>query len=191
MVPCQQPPERKQKEATISLVTDELNYFVYSWYFPAGQWEFYLDYYVNIDKHGRFKLMLRDSAHNPTYFTGPVSDTIVKLVDKTFRVDTFKTDYRNDSVEGIAYSGYTYCFDYKTAETKPGKRLLFIQSRSPELLRILSQQLDNVSSNTKATKVDTLDITSSIEEFKKFSATTLGEPPTIDKAKFKPKRIKP
>ena len=191
IVACQQTREQNKTKVPISLATDDLSYFVYSWHFPTGQWEFSLDKYVNIDKHGRFRILMRDSLNKTTYFTGTVNDTIVKLIERTFRVDTFKTDYKNDSLEGIAYSGYTYCFDYKTADKEEKKKVRFIQSRSPEPLRILSQQLDNLNFISGATQVDTLDIVSSIEEFKKFSAASLGEPPKVEKVKFKPVQIKP
>lgn len=188
---CQQTDKQQQTKPTTYLVINNLNYFVYAWYYPTGKWEFYLDRYVNVDKNGHFKLMLRDDLQKSKYFTGIINDTIAQLIDQTFSSDTFKINYKSDSIQNIAYNGYTYCFDYKIEKAKQNKKVQFIQSRSPEPIKTLSIQLENLLLNSNATQVDTLDIATSIEEFEKFSAAFLGEPPKIEKAKFNSISIRP
>ncbi len=184
LLACQQP---KQPEQSLSLLTDDVNYSVYSWYYAPSYWDFYLDYYINIDKSGQFKIMKRDSLNKTTYYTGVLNDTIGKLIDKAFSVDSFKANYKSDSLQNLAYSGYTYCFDYKK-KNHERKWIRFEQSKSPGRLKRLSMVLETLTTDS-ATQVDTLELPH-VEELKKFSAAFLGPLPKLEKSKFEPPRIK-
>ena len=191
IVACQQRKEPKQTEPSLSLVIADLNYSAYSWYFPTGQWEFYLDYYLHVDKHGKYELMLRDSLRKPKYYVGIINDTIGKLIDKTFAVDTFKTDYKSNALMNIAYDGYTYCLEYKKDKEKE-KKIIFIDYQRPKGIKALTMQLDKVfNSSSKVSQVDTVEMKHYIEQLKKFSSSSLGTVPKLEKPKFEPKSIRP
>lgn len=186
IVCCNEPRVKQHTQDSYLVVTDDFKYFVYAWYFPKGNWEFYLDHYVNIDKNGKFKAMIRDSTNKSLYYTGTIDNSLTELINKAFRVDKFKSDYKSDRLQNMAYSGFTYCIEYTMANSLEGKKLHFIQNRSPALINILSTELDSIIYKSKAHCVDTLDIASPIEEFRKYSAASLGEPPKSERPKFNP-----
>jgi hypothetical protein len=162
---CQQPEKRDQLHSPLSLVTEDISYSSYAWDYPLGQWGFYLNYFVRINERGDFSLMLRDTASKAIYYTGTVNDTIRQLINRTFSVDTFTNDYKSKSLQNIAYSGFTYCLDYKKQNEKR-KRIVFIQTRSPEAIRSLSIQLDKILGNTKVKEIDAATLAPHIEELK-------------------------
>jgi len=181
----------KQTEKYLPLITDDFNYAAYSWSLSgeSEQWEFYLDYYVNIEKNGHFSLMFRDSFTNkPKYFIGIISDTLGKLIDRTFTTDTFKNNYP-DSPQNIAYSGLTYCFDY-TKQQSNRRTIIFINSKAPIEINKLSMLLNRLIYSGNCNQVDTLYIAPYINELKRSSLTALGPPPTIEKPKTKWKAVK-
>src|SRR5438067_13911059 len=93
---CQQSNTGTKNDKVSSLLIDDLKYSSYTWYYPSGQWEFYLNYYVHIDKKGHFKLMFRDSLMSkPKYYQGIINDTIRARIDRTFPIDTFTTDHKS------------------------------------------------------------------------------------------------
>ena len=176
---CQQSKQRAKDSETSSLLIDDLKYSAYSWYYPTGQWEFYLNYYVHIEKSGHFQLMLRDSIMSkPKYYEGIISDTVRKSIDKIFALDTFKTDYKRYQLGNIAYDGFTYCVDVK--KDTSSKKIVFIEYRIPTALKSLSNLLDNLVNTTNATVVDTIEINNYTKELQKYSSASLGPPPQIE-----------
>lgn len=175
---CQHPKQRTEDVKISSLLTDDLRYSVYAWYYPKGQWEFYLDYYVHIDKRGHFKLMLRDSLTSKSkYYEGDINDTIRNSIDRTFAIDTLKTDYKRSELQNIAYNGFTYCLDVQKDTSR--KKIVFISYGSPASLKRLSSLLDNLVNTTNATQVDTIDIINYSEELQRFTSASLGPPPQV------------
>lgn len=175
---CNQFGQQLNSEKTSSLVIDDLKYSAYSWYYPSGELEFYLDYYVHIDKNGHFELMLRDSIMSkPQYYKGNINDTLRKSIDQNFEVDTFKPDYKTAELQNITYDGFTYCLDIK--KDTSSKKVVFIQSHGPAELKKLSILLNNLVNTKNIIKVDTIDITDYSEELKNFSSASLGPPPKV------------
>lgn len=191
LLACQQSEQSKQPKPPISLVTEDLKYSAYSWYYYTGHWEFYLHYYVDIGKNGQFILMLRDSLMSkPRYFNGITNDTISKLIDKTFSVDTFKTNYKSRILENAFYNGFTYCMDYRTKNNSQ-KKIVFIQSKNINEINKLSICLDTLIKTTNIKQIDTVNLASYIIELKKFSSTSLGPvpKPVMPKTKWEPVKI--
>jgi hypothetical protein len=186
---CQQSKQRTKDAEAPSLAINDLKYSAYSWYYPSGKWEFYLDYFVHIDKMGHFKLMLRDSLMSkPKYYEGFINDTIRNIIDKTFAVDSFKTDYKHPQLQNIVYDGFTYCIDVK--KDTSSKKIVFIGYRSPADLKRLSSLLDNIVNTTNATYVDRIDMSDYYKELERFSSTSLGPPPQhVAPKEWKPVKI--
>lgn len=185
IVACQQFKHPKKVQSNLTLFTEDFNYTTYSWYFPSGQWEFYVNHFLHIDKNGHFSLMLRDSTSKPRFFKGTINDTIRNLINQTFSVDTFNNDYKSEALQNIAYSGYTFCFDY-VKENESRKRIVFIQIRSPKLIETLSTKFDKILQYSKAQQVDTISIASYVRDLKKYSATLLGPAPRLEAPKLNP-----
>jgi hypothetical protein len=181
----------QQSKQSVSLVIEDLKYSAYSWYYYKGQREFYLDYYVRIQKNGQFNLMLRDSfMSKPRYFTGIINETVRKLIDKTFRVDTFKTDYKSKTLQNEFYDGFTYCVDYRTKNNNQ-KKIIFIKSGNPNEIRKLSICLDTLIKTTDTKQINTVNLATYIIDLKKFSLSSLGPVPTLvmPQTKWEPVKI--
>ncbi len=190
IVACQQSEQPKQSKQLISLVTEDLKYSAYSWYYNTRQWEFYLDYYVDIQKNGQFNLMLKDSfMSKPKYFKGIINDTISKLIDKTFSVDTFQTDYKSQTLQNSFYDGLTYCLDYRIKSNNQ-KKIIFVQSGSPNKINKLSTALDTLVRTPHVKQIDTLELAMYVNELKRFSSASLGPLPKLIKLKTKWEPVK-
>ena len=180
----------QQSKQPLVLVTEDLKYSAYAWYYTSGYWEFYVDYFISVDKSGHFNLMLRDSIMSkPKYFKGGINDTISNLIDKTFSIDTFKTDYKSNALQNIAYDGFTYCLDYKKIKDNR-KRIIFIKRGIPYNIQKLSMLLETVNDNSKPKQVDTINITTYIDELKSYSSVSLGPLPTVEYPKVEYPKVK-
>jgi hypothetical protein len=181
----------RQPKKPFSLLTEDIKYTTYAWYHLTGltgPYELYVDHYININKNGHFSMMRRDSLMSkPKYYTGFINDSIANQIQRTFKQDTFKTDYKTEATKNIAYDGLVYRLDYKL-EKENRKKIKFIQSDSPTEIVKLSLLFDNLDTLTKVTEVDTISLNGYLEELKKYSPPSL--PPTLDSTPYKPVKIK-
>jgi hypothetical protein len=134
----------QKKKHTSLLITDDLKYSAYSWHLDDTIL-FYLAHYIDIDKNGHYLIMRHDTfMDKPKYFEGDINDTLKNLINKTFVVDgNFEVDYSSKPEDNFIYDGFTYCFDYKKADSND-RKIQFIPEKSPEQIIILSQFIDTL-----------------------------------------------
>ena len=178
---CQQSQPARINEVSISPIND-LKYSEYGWYYPTGNWEFYLNYYVHIKENGQFSLMIRDDfMSKPKYYNGFIDDTVRNIISKTFAIDTFKTEYTN--IPNIAYDGFTYCLDIKSDSSH--KKIIFYPFNVVPLRR-LSKVLENLVKTSKPVRVDTIYMEAYVKDLQQSSFLELEPPPQIVEPRKRP-----
>ena len=127
---------------------ENLKYAAFRWGYNdlSDSFEFYLAHYIEIGANGHYTAM----RHNPLitrkveYFEGNLKEDFRKAINGTFRGDSLKEAYLEDSASTALYNGYTYCFDYLEKDSASRKQIQFIPRYSPYQIRTLADDLDDI-----------------------------------------------
>lgn len=164
----------------------EFQYSAYSFHpnYEKEAYEFYLAYYLKVDKKGNFKLS-RHAAFmdNPQYFEGVIDNEFKHTLDSIIVQINDSMPIIISDTPLILYDGFKYCLDYEIDKNN-NQKIQYIENKGkcPESLLWLTRLIDAWILNTKKTEIDSFSLNSYIDTLKKISA--------FDKA-IAPKKVTP
>jgi hypothetical protein len=133
---------------------------------------------------GHYILMKRDLLDTPKYFSGYISDSIRNLMNKTFSIAHFQTNWSIDRTSGDLYCDPSYCFDYKKTGSARN-RILFIHNHGTNEMIQLSCLLDTLIDTANFNRINSFDLSKYKNELREFSISVNPLPPLPKMGKLK------
>ena len=182
---CQQ----TSKNDYSNLIVDNIQYSAYRWRTNSNtlEQEFFLAYYININKDGSYKGMNHNIPNEPAiYFKGTLDryDWVCQLLD-SLSIVVLDTLYISPELR--IYDGNTFALDFNKEQTR--HKIDFLQLDAPTFLKSLSYKLDLLALYSK-NEIMPFNLSIYEEELKKRSLKITGELPKVQPAPNSNKHIK-
>ena len=120
----------------------DFKYTAYYWNDASDSVGIHLVHYLDIDKKGNYKLILRNDAGSAGYYYGYVDNELLAALVSFVADTSYKKEYlSNDSASAI-YNGPTYKFDFVNSSGE--RKITFIPPQTPEAMKQIQAKLDSL-----------------------------------------------